>query len=365
MQKVLAINLNGRAYHVEEPGYDALVAYLDRAGARLADNPDRSEILGDLEQAIAEKCDRLLGPHKTVVTDAEIDRILTEMGPVDAGDDDTAAAADSATGKGTAAAAPSPKRLYQIREGAMISGLCAGTAAYLSVDVTIVRVVFVLLAFLTKGAWLLVYGVLMLVIPYAETSEQHAAASGRPFTAQELIEQAKRNIADFRKGKKWRRHRRRQQRAWQWQWHSPAAAHLWNQPPAYASPGWVGASAPFFGLINAALVLALIFALFSLVTTRAVAGVALPDGWPLWAGVLIVVGIYQFVALPVIAMHRAAMYPYGPGPLAWTAPLSSLIGIGLMAFGLWYGYQHVPAMHDAIETVMTALRNTVNDLQAK
>ena len=29
MQKVVAINLNGRAYHVEEPGYEALLAYLE------------------------------------------------------------------------------------------------------------------------------------------------------------------------------------------------------------------------------------------------------------------------------------------------------------------------------------------------
>jgi len=134
MQKVVAINLNGRAYHVEEPGYDALVAYLDRAGTTLADNPDRAEILRDLEQAIADKCDRLLGPHKTVVEAAEVDRILAEMGPVDAGDGSAAADGGTAAGAEGAKAAGTSKRLYQIREGAMVSGVCAGIAAYLDVD---------------------------------------------------------------------------------------------------------------------------------------------------------------------------------------------------------------------------------------
>ena len=46
------------------------------------DNPDRAEIIADLEQAIADKCRRFLGPHKTVVTAAEVEQIIREMGPV-------------------------------------------------------------------------------------------------------------------------------------------------------------------------------------------------------------------------------------------------------------------------------------------
>ena len=68
MQKVIAINLNGHAYQLDEPAYDLLRAYLDRAEVQLKDNPDREEIIADLEQAIADKCNRFLGPHKTVVT---------------------------------------------------------------------------------------------------------------------------------------------------------------------------------------------------------------------------------------------------------------------------------------------------------
>ena len=68
MQKVISINLNGNAYQIDEAGFAALVAYLDGAERQLKDNPDRVEILADLEQAIAEKASRFLGPHKTVVT---------------------------------------------------------------------------------------------------------------------------------------------------------------------------------------------------------------------------------------------------------------------------------------------------------
>jgi len=54
MQKVISINLNGIAYQLEEGGYGALQDYLSQAQRELKDNPDRAEIMRDLEQAIAD-----------------------------------------------------------------------------------------------------------------------------------------------------------------------------------------------------------------------------------------------------------------------------------------------------------------------
>src|SRR4051812_29644461 len=83
MNKVITINLNGNAYQLEERGYELLCGYLDAAAAQLKDNPDRAEIISDLEQAIADKCRNFLGPQKTIVTAAEIEQIIQAMGPVD------------------------------------------------------------------------------------------------------------------------------------------------------------------------------------------------------------------------------------------------------------------------------------------
>ena len=83
MQKVISINLNGNAYQLDETGYDALHQYLASAERALANNPDRVEIMADLEQAIADKCQKFLGPNKSVVTAAEVGQIVKEMGPID------------------------------------------------------------------------------------------------------------------------------------------------------------------------------------------------------------------------------------------------------------------------------------------
>ena len=56
MQRVVSINLNGNVYQLEENGYNALFAYLDTTETRLKDNPNRAQMLADIERAIAEKC---------------------------------------------------------------------------------------------------------------------------------------------------------------------------------------------------------------------------------------------------------------------------------------------------------------------
>src|SRR5258708_37084896 len=79
-------------------------------------------------------------------------------------------------------------------------------------DVRVVRVIFVVLALAPKGIWIAVYILLMVIVPHATTSEERAAAHGQPFNAQELIDGAKRNYAQFKDRRDWKRQWRRQRR---------------------------------------------------------------------------------------------------------------------------------------------------------
>ena len=67
------------------------------------------------------------------------------------------------------------KRLYRKREGRIVAGVCAGLADYLGIDVTLVRVAFVVLTFI-GGAAIPAYLACLLLIP-EEGSEQSIAAS--------------------------------------------------------------------------------------------------------------------------------------------------------------------------------------------
>lgn len=101
MRTVITISLNGNAYQLDAAAFEALRAYLDVAEQRLAGNPDQAEILADLEQAIADKCGRYLSPHKNVISADEVAQVIREMGPVDVGSKESAAA-----GQGEFAGAP-------------------------------------------------------------------------------------------------------------------------------------------------------------------------------------------------------------------------------------------------------------------
>lgn len=191
MKKVVIINVNGRDIKVEEDGYTALQTYLKQAEKRLSRNPDKDEILSDFEQAIAEKCNVYIDKYKTVVTGKEIDTIIKEMGPVEVDD-------EKISKEETIAAEKPQKKLYQIKEGAWISGVCSGLALYFSIDVTIVRLIFVLLAFVTHGLWIFVYIIMMFVIPWAKTPEQKAHARGEEFSADEFFKKASKKYEDFR-----------------------------------------------------------------------------------------------------------------------------------------------------------------------
>ena len=352
MNKVVVANLNGNAYQLEEAGYHALRAYLDRAETQLRENPDRVEILGDLEQAIGEKCDQFLGAHKNVVTSAEVERILAEMGPVhDASS--SGAAPEAAPGAETKESAPepetAPKRLYQIREGAMISGVCNGFAAYFGIDVTLVRVIFVVLAFLTYGLWALAYLVMMIVIPHANTTEERAAARGLPFNAQELIDQVKKKYADFSDNREARKHSRqvhkhRQER----RRHTHAASEQAIAVPGYTAHVVTGLLSPIFGLVSAALFVVFIFAFISMASTGAVLGWSLPTGIPLWAGLLILIAIYAMTTGPIKAARRAT-YAYGARPHAWLAALDGLFWLAFTMLFVWLAYLYVPVVHELIE----------------
>lgn len=62
----------------------------------------------------------------------------------------------------------STKQLYRLPQKGQISGVCAGLAEYINMDVTLVRVVFIGLAIVTGGGFILAYILLAVVMPSAE-----------------------------------------------------------------------------------------------------------------------------------------------------------------------------------------------------
>lgn len=62
------------------------------------------------------------------------------------------------------------KSLNRIPSEGQIAGVCAGLAEYFDLDVTLMRVIFVILTFITGGGMVLLYIILAIVLPVAGSS---------------------------------------------------------------------------------------------------------------------------------------------------------------------------------------------------
>jgi phage shock protein PspC (stress-responsive transcriptional regulator) len=389
MNKVITINLNGNAYQLEEDGFEALRKYLESAAQRLEGNPDKAEIIADIEQSIGDKFRTALGAAKTVVSTKEVEDVIAEMGPVqDASGGDEPAGDRGAPGgtKGApeTAAQGTPtgaaKRLYKIREGAMIGGVCNGLAAYFGIDVTIVRIAFAFTA-LMWGSGLFLYVIMMIILPRAETSAEKAAAYGAPSTAEEFIKRAKEGyyggMRTFRDKKAYRE--------WKWQFKRDMRQHKqdfqremhrnihkwrqdwdqhWGQRRYGHGDSWIAGS--FITLLITIVSLAGLCAILSLIFTGSVFSFGLPSGMPLWMGIIVLFLVFHIIKWPLRAARHSIYYHGGEGPWVWghcSSMVSTLMSLVAIVAILWFVNHHSVKAHEVLEQVRHHAHVAVDSLR--
>lgn len=184
MQRIsVTARLNCSTLQFEEAAYTRLESYLAEASRALAGNPDQLEILTDLEQAIADQCTRRMDPGASVVTLAHLQPALEEIGSVQV---------PGTNGYGTNSSADrttyAPRTLQQVSEGALISGVCQGFARYFGLEVTLLRIIAVVLLIASGGTMIVVYLVLMLLLPYAPVERGGAAIGKIPAKSRQFVE---------------------------------------------------------------------------------------------------------------------------------------------------------------------------------
>lgn len=163
MDKTVVLSLNGHAdqFRLAGDAYDLLSKYLDRAAAGLPADSDRAEVLGDLERSVGDKLVAKLGSEDRIVTAADIEAILEEIGAFEGEDEQ---------GTDDGLIPRRLRRLHRIRAGKQIAGVCTGLAAYADIDLTWVRTGFVIGTVFTAGIFAVVYIVLAFVLPITPTS---------------------------------------------------------------------------------------------------------------------------------------------------------------------------------------------------
>lgn len=178
MHRVIDIDLTGhdRTFRIHEDAYDTLRRYLDDAGAQLGDDPDRAEVVDDLERSIAERLVARQSDVDHVLTAADVTAILEQVGSVE----------PPGISSTESRRQPARRKLYRIKEGQDIAGVCTGLSAYSDIRLDWVRTIFILGALVSAGLLIIVYIVLAFALPvigtrdewYAEMARTEATARG-------------------------------------------------------------------------------------------------------------------------------------------------------------------------------------------
>ena len=188
-----------------------------------------------------------------------------------------------------------------------------------------------------------------------------------PFNAQGVIDEAKRRYSDFEARGGWR----------QWKWARKAERRYWREqrswrrqsayepgpPVGYVTQIFAGLIAITFGIVSAALTIAFLAAIFSLVTTGAVLGFAPIATAPIWVVILALALIYSVFAFPLRAIRRAS-YRAISGRAHGDDPLDGLVTLLLIALFVWLAWRFIPEAHLAIEQAIAWLRHLFVEVQS-
>lgn len=177
MKKTLTINLGGTVFHIDEDAYQKLNNYLSELGHHFSEE-ERQEIMNDIEARIAELFSERL-QHRNVVEIKDVEEVIETLGsPNQFEDAEGSKTGDSTTAAAPGAPAPGRRKFYRDGTNKKLGGVAAGIAAYMDWDVTIVRVLLVLLFVFSIGWTMLGYVIVWILTPEATSVAQQLEMQG-------------------------------------------------------------------------------------------------------------------------------------------------------------------------------------------
>ena len=178
MKKTINVAIGGCSFTIDEDAYSRLDEYLESFNAGLDGTSGSKAAADELEMRIADLLKEKLG-NREVVDLGIVDAVLNQTGPV------SSERRYSEDRQYRSANKDGVRKFYRDREGKKIAGVCSGLALYLNIDVTILRIIF-LVAFIFGSAGFWVYLVLWIIAPEARTAAEKCELRGIPPTAENI-----------------------------------------------------------------------------------------------------------------------------------------------------------------------------------
>lgn len=191
MQKAFSINLAGIVYSINEDAYHKLEIYFKNIKQYFSTNPDKNEIIDDIEHSIAEKFTERLSTTRQVVTLQDVEHVISEMGETK---DFTENEQNSTSTLKTSAKS---RKLFRDTDNQIIAGVCSGIAAYFGIETVWVRIIAAVLLFTPlTGFIILSYLVLWISMPEAKNIVDKMQMQGEPVSLTSIESAVKNKLGD-------------------------------------------------------------------------------------------------------------------------------------------------------------------------
>lgn len=202
MKKTLTVNLGGTVFHIDEDAYRLLDNYLSNLKMHFRKDVGADEIVDDIERRISELFAEKLTAGSQVITIEEVEEVIARMGKpedMETADTDTASTSHKGTNTGGSYGSGSwnadsanqttasvHRRLFRNPDDKMLGGVVSGLAAYLGWDVTLLRLLLLVILICGYGTLIPVYIVCWLVIPEARTAAEKLSMRGQAVTVENI-----------------------------------------------------------------------------------------------------------------------------------------------------------------------------------
>lgn len=196
MNEVTRIRLGRIAYDIDINAKKELEKYSRAIRKSLGQD---SDVYDDIEIRMTEILADQGIQAGEVITLNEVLAIESQLGqPGDFASDSNDSGTEAGTddGNNSEPHAKATKKYYRDVDHALAGGVLAGLSAYTGIDVTILRLIFVGLCFISFGTFFLVYIIMWMVAPPALTVGEKLEMRGEPVDLASIIEESSARLGD-------------------------------------------------------------------------------------------------------------------------------------------------------------------------
>lgn len=189
MKKNITINLFGSLYAIDEDAYELLNQYQKNMQRYFSRQEGGEEIAEDIERRIAELFDELKASGVEAITIEHMQEIIKRIGNPEEMDNPESENLSEGTEEPHEGRKPKEtihKKLFRNPDDKMLGGVTSGLACFFGIDPLWLRLLMILFAWFSLGTMIVIYLILWIITPEAQTPEDRLRMQGRPVNMENL-----------------------------------------------------------------------------------------------------------------------------------------------------------------------------------